>query len=102
MRKKALVSVIAAGALLFALCLSASNPIISRKADLPAHFLEAIESQARGVYSRTIPLVPVYISIDSLQESSVYYTIYYFPFGTVGMSYTENDGYNQEKPLTNQ
>ena len=77
------------------------NPIISHKAELPRNYIEAIESQAEGFYSKTLPLIPVYVSVEEFTGNKVYYTIHYFPFGTVEMSYTENDGYNIEKPLTN-
>jgi hypothetical protein len=80
----------------------ASNPIISCNAEISEEYLEAIESHAKGIYSTVLPLVPIYISVDSFSSNKVYYTIYYFPFGTVGMSYIEVDGYNIEKPLTNQ
>lgn len=37
------------------------------------------------------------ISIDRFSNEWVYYTIYYFPFGTVGMSYGPGEGYDEEK-----
>lgn len=82
------------------LSILSSNPIISRKTDVLEHDLDATVSQAKGVYSSALPLVPVYVSIDDVSEKTIFYTISYFPFGTVGMSYTEGDGYNIEKPLT--
>ena len=68
--------------------------------DIPEDYASAIKSQAKGLYSRTLPLVPVYITVDRYSAGIVEYTIYYFPFGTVGMSYREWAGYNIEKPLT--
>jgi len=35
-----------------------------------------------------------------MEQGTVYYTIRYFPFGTVGMSYSEEGLYNIEKSLT--
>ena len=87
-------------ALLVMLGIFASNPIVSCKIEIPGDYLEAIESQSRGLYSRQLPLVPVYTSVDRYADGVVHYTIHYFPFGTVGMSYKEGDGYNIEKPLT--
>ena len=49
---------------------------------------------------KTAIMIPVYVRIDSYAEEKLYYTIYYFPFGTVGMSYVEGDGYNIEKSLS--
>ena len=98
--KKILIIVAIVLGILISLFMFASKPIISRKADVPELYLDAIASQARGIYSKTLPLVPVYISIDQFTGSAVHYTIYYFPFGTMGMSYAESDGFNIEKPLT--
>ena len=94
--------VLAASALLALLVLSvyASAPHISSEVDLPDGYLEAIRTQAAGVYSPRLPLVPVHVSVDRFVQDSVFYTIRYFPFGTVGMRFAAEDGYNIEKPLT--
>jgi len=73
--------------------------VVFCKLDLPEDTREAIKSQAEGVYSHTLPLLPVFISVKDVSEDLVRYTIYYFPFGTVGMSFSETDGYCIEKPL---
>ena len=78
------------------------NPIITSKTNISESYIEAIENQSKGVYSKIIPLVPIYVSVDTVSDDKVFYTIHYFPFGTVGMSYIEGDGYNIEKPLTHQ
>lgn len=77
-----------------------ANPIISCDCEIPGNYLEAIKSQSKGLYSTKLPLVPFYISVNTYTDGIVYYTIHYFPFGTVRMSYSENNGYNIEKPLT--
>ena len=100
MKNKIIIAAIVVGILTFVLFTLDSDPIISCKTDIPENFLKAIESQSKGVYSKTLPLVPVYVSVDSYSAGKVCYTIHYFPFGTVGMSYIEGDGYNIEKPLT--
>ena len=43
--------------------------------------------------------MPVFVSVKDFSRGKVNYTVYFFPFGTVGMSYTEQDGYNIEKTL---
>ena len=91
---------IVAIALMLILCFLTMNPLFFCDMDIPEDYASAIRSQAKGLYSRTLPLVPVYITVDRYSAGSVEYTIYYFPFGTVGMSYREWDGYNIEKPLT--
>ena len=90
MKKKAIIVIAFVAILIIGLYILASNPIISCKFDVPENYLEAIESQSKGTYS----------NVNSLEAETVYYTIHYFPFGSVGMSYTESDGYNIEKPLT--
>jgi len=52
------------------------------------------------VYSARLPLIPIHVSLDRMEQGTVYYTIRYFPFGTVGMSYSEEGLYNIEKSLT--
>ena len=100
--KKVIVIIAVVAILITGLCILANNPIISDKSNLPPAYLDAIESQSKGVYSRILPLVPIYVSVDDIYSDRVFYTIHYFPFGSVGMSYTEGNGYNIEKPLTNQ
>ena len=100
MKKKAIIGIVIVAILIVGLSIFASNPIISCKVDVPENYLEAIESQIKGTYSNVLPLVPIYVTVNSLEAETVYYTIHYFPFGTVGMSYTETDGYNIEKPLS--
>ena len=100
MKKSVIIATIIVAVLIVGLSILASNPIISCKTDIPENYLEAIGSQSQGVYSKVLPFVPVYVSVDSYSEEIVHYTIYYFPFGTVGMSFTEYDGYNIEKSLT--
>lgn len=100
MKKHILIAAITAAILISGLCLMASRPMISHKKDVPVPYLDAIEHQAKGVYSTRLPLLPVYVSVERFSERTVFYTIHYFPFGSVGMSYTEDDGYNIEKPLT--
>ena len=41
-----------------------------------------------------------FAALTGYEEETVFYTIYYFPFGTVEMSYRAGEGYNMEKPLT--
>ena len=71
-----------------------SHPILSCNIEIPKDYLQAIEGEAKGLYSKQIPLVPVYIHVDNYIENRVYYT------GTVGMSYQDEDGCCIEKPLT--
>ncbi len=77
-----------------------SDPIVSCKADVPAIYLEAVEGQVKGLYSDKMPLAPFLVTVDSFSDETAFYTIHYFPFGTVEMSYNEEEGYNIEKPLT--
>ena len=94
------VLLVIALALILGLGILSKNPIVICDDDLSEEYMEAIESQAEGLYSRKLPLVPVCVNVTSFDDETVYYTIYYFPLGTVGMSYNKNDGYNMEKSLT--
>ena len=95
---------ILAGAVTLVLALvlvaGAFGPVISNRADLPSGYAEAIHSQSKGLYSPKLPLLPIWTSVTGYEEETVFYTIHYFPLGTVGMSYHSGDGYNIEKPLT--
>ena len=87
-------------AMIIVLRIFSANLIISCDFDIPHTTYEAIESQAEGVYTSRLPLVAVYVNITDYADEKAYYTIHYFPFGTVDMSYSESDGYNIEKFLT--
>ena len=99
-RKRWIIIIAAIFILALALSASAEHPLIVHGEDLPQDYYSAVQSQAKGLYSSRIPLVPIFVSIDDLERDTVFYTIHYFPFGTVGMSYIQGDGYNIEKPLT--
>ena len=99
-RKRWIVIIAALFVLALALSVSAGHPFIVHSDNLPQDYYLAVQNQAKGLYSSRIPLVPIFVSIDDLERDTVFYTIYYFPFGTVGMSYIQGDGYNIEKPLT--
>ena len=75
------------------------GPYILCKTEIPEDYLKTIKNQSKGFYSLMIPLVPVRVVVDSFSGVEVCYTIYYFPFGTVGMSYIEGDGFSIEKTL---
>ena len=81
------------------LAVLSQKPIVSSKIQLSTNYHYAVESQSKGIYSSRLPLVPIYISVDKMEKDRVFYTIYYLPFGTVEMSYSEADGYNIEKEL---
>ena len=97
--KKLLVLVVIVLVLGVSLVVLVNNPYVSNKVDIPDTIREAVESQAKGIYSNTLPLVPIYVSVDSFAADKVFYTIYYFPFGTEQMSYVAGEGYNIEKTL---
>lgn len=101
MKKTLSIGVILSVVLLNVLLAFCSNPMVNGDMEIPETYMEAVKDQAKGFYSKRLPLVPVYISLEEYSDGILYYTIHYFPFGTVGMSYIEGDGYNIEKPLTN-
>ena len=99
-RKRWIIILAALLILALALGVSARHPFIVHSDNLPQDYYSAVQSQAKGLYSSRVPLVPIFVSIDDLECDTVFYTIHYFPFGTVGMAYSQGDGYNIEKPLT--
>lgn len=86
--------------LIIVLGILSSSPIVSCETEVPETALIAVKSQAKGLYSSKIPLVPVYVKVSDYSGCTVFYTIHYFPFGNVEMSYSETDGYNIEKALS--
>lgn len=95
--KKNIILLIAA--IVMAITLLYHKPVVSYKTELPQNYRQSIESQSQGIYSKKLPLLAVYVSVDECIEEKVFYTIHYFPFGSVKMSYSETDGYNIEKEL---
>jgi len=101
-RKISVWRVIAAVLLSAALLLGwlCRHPVVTHGEYVTPPLAEAAERQARGLYSTRLPLIPIHVSLDRMEQGTVYYTIRYFPFGTVGMSYSEEGLYNIEKSLT--
>lgn len=83
-----------------ALGILSSHPVFSCDIEVPETHIQAIKSDAKGLYSNKVPLVPIYVEATAYSDDIVYYTIRYFPFGSVDMSYSEANGYNIEKQLT--
>ena len=67
-----------------------------------------VKSVSRGIYSRNIPLIPVWVEVtelhnfivDGKMERRVDFTIHYLWFGSVEMNYSSYDGYSCTRPLT--
>ena len=78
----------------------ATRPFFFSSIPIPESHQEAVISQSAGFYSQRLPLVPVCAAVDSHKNEVTRYTVYYFPFDSVGMSYSQTDGYNIEKTLT--
>lgn len=95
--KKTMIALLLAAVVLGLLT---AQPILSCTFELPEAYRQAIQDQAKGRYSVRLPLVPVFVKTERFEEERVYYTIYYFPLGSVGMSYHPEDGYNIEKTLS--
>ena len=76
------------------------NPFLENDSDAPQEVVNIVYEQSKGFYSSKLPLIPFSIVIDDYSDEVIYYTIYYFPLGTVGMSFLEGEGYTIEKPLS--
>ncbi len=97
--KKFVLCLLAAAAVLIGALLY-RGPVVLNDDGLTCHYAAAVKSQARGLYSDKLWLVPVVVNVTDFTDEQVEYTIYYLPFGSVDMSYTKADGYNIKKPLT--
>ena len=80
--------------------ISLFHPLTISSVEVPNQISRDIQAQAGGFYSAGLPLIPIVVTIDDYSENHVDYTIYYFPLGTVGMSFLEGEGYTIEKPLS--
>ncbi len=99
MKKRWIIGLLALLLLAAALKILSRKPILIGAENLPASLRETVTGQAGGLYSSRLPLVPVCVVIDGVSATSVDYTIHYFPFGSVGMTWVEGDGYSIEAPL---
>lgn len=100
MKKLITAVVLILSVLIIALGILSSHPIVSCDVEVPEACIQAIKDESKGLYSYKLPLVPVYVEATSYSGDRVFYTIYYFPFGSVDMSYSEAEGYNIEKQLS--
>lgn len=99
-RNKALIAVLSILALLIVCSgLISLRPFIVHRCAVPEEYLTEIRAESGGVYSENIPLFAVCVTVEDYADGKVFYTIRYFPFGTVGMSYHTGDGFNLEKRL---
>ena len=83
--------------LLIIVILKAFFPIAICKIDIPNDVSKKIEDHSQEVYSPTLPLLPVCVVIDSYENNKYYYSVYYFPFGSVRMSLAEDGFYMEER-----
>ncbi|MBQ1235021.1 MAG: hypothetical protein IIX77_05295, partial [Oscillospiraceae bacterium] len=68
-------AVVLIGALLY------MGPVVLNDDGLTCHFSAAIDSQARGLYSDKLWLVPAMVNVTGFTDEQVEYTIFYLPFG---------------------
>ena len=66
MKKKQVIAAAAALCVVLVLAMLCANPVISGGKELPTEFRNAIQSQAGGLYSRRLPLVPVVVTVEEL------------------------------------
>lgn len=98
--KKAMIALLIVALFGMILACISSHPFVSRRCEVPEEYVAEIRAQSVGVYSKKVPLLPIYISIEQFSAGRAYYTVHYFPFVTLGMSYSLTDGFCQENPLT--
>lgn len=73
-------------------------PTIECKVEVPADVYEDIESHTSHMFSGSLPLIPVHVTVYDYRDGNYYYTISYFPFGNIDEAYGE-DGFSPESEL---
>ena len=80
------------------LTVSAMKPMVLCEEDLTPEQEEIVQGNAAGLYSWSIPLVPICIRVNQITnqgpEYRMEYEIQYFCVGTYRMEYSSVDGYN--------
>ncbi len=71
---------------------------VSEDKELPKQFKEVIANKTLCI-SRYDILFPVEVTIDDFSNNRLFYTIHYWPMGTLKMSYSAIDGYSTEGHL---
>ena len=71
--KKAMIALLIVALFGMILACISSHPFVSRRCEVPEEYVAEIRAQS---------------------------VVHYFPFGTLGMSYSLTDGFCQENPLT--
>ena len=74
-------------------CISSLILLFHAGARCRREYVAEIRAQSVGVYSKKVPLLPICISIERFSAGRAYYTVHYFPFGTLDMSYSLTDGF---------
>ena len=63
-RKKAMIALLIVALFGMILACISSHPFVSRRCEVPEEYVAEICAQSMGVYSKKVPLLPIYISID--------------------------------------
>ena len=71
---------------------------VSEDRELPKQFKEAIANKMLCIPRYDI-LFPVEVTMEKLSNNRLFYTIHYWPMGTLKMSYSVIDGYDVEEHL---
>lgn len=82
----------------FLLTLSAVKPMVICDEDLTLGQKSIVQGSAAGLYSWSVPLVPIFVRVHQVTnqgtEYRMEYAIHYFCMGTYRMEYSSVDGYN--------
>lgn len=99
-----LVVIIICSFKIFSIFVDLSAKYADYKNTIPHRFIEAVETDyiQKHLYYSPV-LIPWKYSIDRYYyngiDYEVEYTVYFLPFGSIGMKYSGNDGYSQEKKI---
>lgn len=62
--KKAMIALLIVALFGMILACISSHPFVSRRCEVPEEYVAEICAQSMGVYSKKVPLLPIYISIE--------------------------------------
>ena len=97
-RKKAMIALLIVALFGMILACISSHPFVSRRCEVPEVYVAEICAQSMGVYSKKVPLLPIYISIRQFSAGRAYYTVHYFRLERLAYPYSFDRRILRENP----
>lgn len=71
--KKAMIALLIVALFGMILACISSHPFVSRRCEVPEEYVAEIRAQSVGVYSKKVPLLPIYISTSVFSGTGLLY-----------------------------